>query len=78
MRIVTYQGRPVARIHKLRSGRLFLKLYEHRPDGRRRCLSVTESEWISGRRDLWFDGRIPRSVICRDMAAEANRRRLAG
>ena len=28
-------------------------------------------------RDLWFDGRIPRSVICRDMAAEANRRELA-
>ena len=78
MRIVTYLGRPVARIHALPKRRLLLKLYERLPDGRRRCLSVSETEWVRGRRDLWLDGRIPRSVICRDMAAEAQRRRQAG
>ena len=48
MRIVTYHGRPVARIHHLPSGWLRLKLYERLPDGRPRVLRISSDQWAEG------------------------------
>lgn len=50
MRIVTYHGRPVSRIHHLPSGWLRLKLYERFPDGRPRYLRISSEQWARGRR----------------------------
>ena len=61
MRIVTYHGRPVARIHHLPSGWLRLKLYERLPDGRPRCLQISSDQWVRGRRNEYFDDNVSRS-----------------
>jgi|GEM_PF-3429573 hypothetical protein len=70
MRIVTYQGRPVARIHLLPSGWIRLKLYERLPDGRPRYLRITSEQWSRGRRNQYFDDTVSRSQICRKIASD--------
>jgi hypothetical protein len=60
MRIVTYHGRPVARIHHLPSGWLRLKLYERLPDGRPRYLRISSDQWAHGRRNEYFDDDVSR------------------
>lgn len=74
MRIVTYHGRPVARIHQLSNARLRLKLYERSADGRPRYLRISQDEWAHGRRDEYFDGSLSRSQVCRGLAADYVRR----
>lgn len=74
MRIVTYHGRPVSRIRHLPSGWLCVKLYERFPDGRPRYLRISSDQWARGRRDEYFDDSVPRSQICRKIAADCARR----
>ena len=70
MRIVTYHGRPVSRIHHLPSGWLRLKLYERFPDGRPRYLRISSDQWARGRRNEYFDDSVSRSQVCRKIAAD--------
>jgi hypothetical protein len=78
MRIITYQGRPVVRIASLPSGRIHLKLYERLPSGQPRCLRITAAQWERGRQEMFFNGTVSRSVLCRQMAAERLARLQAG
>lgn len=70
MRIVTYHGRPVARIHHLPSGWLRLKIYERLPDGRPRYLRISSDQMANGRRNEYFDGSVARSRVCLKIAFE--------
>jgi hypothetical protein len=70
MRIVTYHGRPVSRIHHLPSGWLRLKLYERFPDGRPRCLRISSDQWVRGRGNEYFDATVSRSQVCRKIASD--------
>lgn len=70
MRIIMYQGRPVARISSLPSGRIHLRLYERLSSGRPRCLRITAAQWECGRHEMFVSGDVSRSEICRQMAAE--------
>jgi len=70
MRIVTYHGRPVARIHHLPSGWLRVKLYERFPDGRPRYLRISSEQWARGRQNEYFDDSFSRSQVCRKIAAD--------
>jgi hypothetical protein len=65
IRIVTFHGRPVSRIHHLPSGRL--KLYERFPDGRPRYLRISSEQWVRGRRNEYFDDSVSRSQVCREI-----------
>jgi hypothetical protein len=70
MRIVTYHGRPVARIHQLTRGWLRMKHFVRLSDGRPRDLRISSDQWARGRRNEYFDDSVSRSQVCRKIASD--------